>query len=316
MELKVGNLIAKSGEKIQDYLEIMNTDLRVPCTLINGASDGKTVAITAGTHGGEYPGIEAAIQLAKELTPEAVKGQLIILHPYNLPAFEAKLQYLNPYDGKNLNREFPGIAKGTMTQRMAYTLTQEVHSQADFYMDLHGGDIHEDLVPFVIYPKVGTDEVTRVSREAAALLGVPYVCGSQSTNGTFGSAALNGVPGFLSEIGGRGLWTEQEVSDYIRGVKNVLSYLRVLNDSPRQLCKVDYIEKMNGLDATESGCWYPAVKPGQKIAKGQKLGEIRDFFGKILAEYNAPSDGTMLYVVSSLAINTGDPIVAWGEYKA
>jgi len=81
-----------------------------------------------------------------------------------------------------------------MTQRMAYFVTQENQSQADFSIDQHGGDIHEDLFPFVIYPEVGIYEVTRVSRETAALLGVPYVCGSQSTNGTFGSSAPIGVP--------------------------------------------------------------------------------------------------------------------------
>jgi len=96
----------------------------------------------------------------------------------------------------------------------------------------------------------------------------------------------------------------------------VLSYLGVLNDSPRQLYEVEYIEKMNSLNATETGCWYPAVKPGQKIGKNENIGGIRDFFGNTLAEYNAPSDGKMLYVVSSPAINTGDPIVAWGENKA
>ena len=96
----------------------------------------------------------------------------------------------------------------------------------------------------------------------------------------------------------------------------VLSYLGVLNETPRQICEVEYVERMNGLDATETGCWYPAVKPGQKISKDQKLGEIRDYFGKTLVEYTAPCDGTMLYVISSLAINTGDPIVAWGEYQA
>ena len=39
---------------------------------------------------------------------------------------------------------------------------------------------------------------------------------------------------------------------------------------------------------------------------------IRDYFGKVLGEYFAPQDGVMMYVISSLAINVGDPIVALG----
>ena len=313
MELNVGNLRAHAGEKVQDFLTILNTEEKVPCTLINGTGEGKTVVITAGTHGGEYPGIEAAIRLAGELTPDKIKGQLVILHPFNLPALKAKLQYLTPYDGKNLNREFPGIALGTFTQRMAYTATQEFHAQADFYMDLHGGDIHEDLEPFVIYPTVGSDEVTRISREAAACMGLKYVSGSVSTNGTFGSAALKGVPGFLSEIGGCGVWNETEVQDYIKGVKNVLRYLKVLDGKVEENQNLALLTRMVGISATTSGCWYPSVSPGNPVKSGEKVGEIRDFFGRQLKEYFAEVDGVLLYVVSSLAISEGDPIIAIGE---
>jgi predicted deacylase len=87
MTLKVGNIEVKK----QGFLNIINSEIKVPYTVINGNKEGKTVSITGGTHGGEYPGIEAAIRLAKELTPEMIQGELIILHPCNLPAFHAKL---------------------------------------------------------------------------------------------------------------------------------------------------------------------------------------------------------------------------------
>lgn len=313
MDLVVGNLTAKEGEKVQGFFEIQNTNIKAPCTLINGEKSGKTVVITAGTHGGEYPGIEAAIRLATELTPKDLHGCLIIMHPYNIPAFEAKLQYLNPIDGKNLNREFPGSATGTVTQKMAYAATTELHGQADFYMDLHGGDIHEDLMPFVIYPTIGSEEVTRISREAASCMGIEFITPSSSENGTFGSAAIRGVPGFLSEIGGSGLWSEKEVGDYMNGVRNVLKYLGVLAGEVEKLSEVTYLKKTHGLDATADGCWYPAISQGTWVKKDQKVGEIKDFFGKKLADYFSPSDGVVFYVASSLAINQNNPLVAIGE---
>jgi predicted deacylase len=48
------------------------------------------------------------------------------------------------------------------------------------------------------------------------------------------------------------------------------------------------------------------------VKKGQKLGEIRDFFGTVKAEYFADSDGIVLYLVTSLAILTNDPLCAIG----
>ena len=95
-DLKVGSLSAAVGSKVQGYLEVEGTPVKMPITLINGVNEGKTVVITGGTHGGEYPGVEASIRLAKTLQPADVSGQLIIVHPVNVPAFQAKLQYVGP----------------------------------------------------------------------------------------------------------------------------------------------------------------------------------------------------------------------------
>src|SRR5665647_1394106 len=225
---KVANLSVEQGKKVQGFLNVYNSEIEMPITLINGAKPGKTVVITGGTHGGEYPGIETAIRLASQLNPEEISGKIAIVHPVNVRAFLAKMQYVGPDDGKNLNRLFPGKATGTFSERIAYTITTELFSQADFYMDLHGGDLHEALVPFVIYSLAGKPEVRKISEAAAAMMGVKYLVGSMSVTGSFGSAAVLGIPGFLAEIGQCGLWSEEEVLSYLKGVKNVLKYLEVL----------------------------------------------------------------------------------------
>ncbi|MDP3488490.1 MAG: M14 family metallopeptidase [Bacillota bacterium] len=309
---EVGNLSVAPGNKLQGFLQVANSDLTMPVTLINGAALGKTVVITSGVHGGEYPGIEAAIRLAKSLDAKDICGRVAIVHPVNTTAFQAKLQYVAPLDGKNLNRMFPGRALGTISERIAYTISTELHAQADFYMDLHGGDIHEALVPFVLYPAFAGEDIAEVSRSAAALLGVPYVVGSYSATGTFGSAAAQGVPGFLGEIGQCGVWTEEQVEAYMRGVINILKHLDVVAGVVEDLGPVTYLPRMVGTNADHTGCWYPSVQPGDQVQMGQKIGEIRDYFGTTLGEYSATLSGTVLYVISSLAINVGDPIVAIG----
>ncbi|MCE5196131.1 MAG: succinylglutamate desuccinylase/aspartoacylase family protein [Negativicutes bacterium] len=309
---KVANLSVEQGKKIQGFLKVYNSEVEMPITLINGAKPGKTVVITGGTHGGEYPGVETAIRLASQLNPDEVSGRIAIVHPVNVRAFLAKTQYVGPDDGKNLNRLFPGKATGTFSERIAYTITSELFSQADFYMDLHGGDIHEALVPFVLYSVAAKADVQKISEEAAAAMGIKYVVGSMSVTGSFGSAAVSGIPGFLAEIGQCGLWSEEEVLVYLKGVKNVLRYLRVLSGEPKNLGSTVILPKMIGSAAEQTGCWYPAVKPGDLVVKGQKLGEIRDYFTNTLGEYFASQDATVLYVISSLAINIGDPIVAIG----
>ncbi len=298
------------NSKSRGFIPVAGTPVEMPFTFIHGAKTGKAILLTAGVHGGEYPCIETAIQLANELDPADVSGMILIIHPVNPAAFLARMQYYGPFDGKNLNRVFPGKATGTVSERIAY----QVHlfqQAADFFLDLHGGDIHEGLVPFAIYSELGGKEVAAQSRQASALLGFPYVVGSVSDNGSIGAAAKVGTPGFLAELGKCGRWNQNEVDQYKAAVVNVLRSLAVIPGDIQHF-EVEFLEKMLVTTATADGCWYPAVALEDHVKKGQKLGEIRDYFGIMQAEYFSDSDGIILYLVTSLAIMTNDPLCAVG----
>lgn len=299
-----------SGTKSQGYITVEGTPVSMPATVIEGAKSGKQILITAGVHGGEYPCIETAIQLAKIIDPKKVAGTIVIIHPVNVPAFLAKLQYYGPYDGKNLNRVFPGKATGTVSERMAYRVHQ-LQQAADFYIDLHGGDIHESLVPFVIYSNLGEASASERSKKASAALGFPYVVGSVSDNGSIGAAAKAGTPGFLAELGQCGRWTTEEVTRYREATCNVLRHLEVLTGEVKTT-DVTFLKKMVVMTAEQEGCWYAFKNLEERVKKGEVLGEIRDFFGNVLQQYAAEEDGILLYVVTSLAITKGDPLTAIG----
>jgi len=61
-----------------------------------------------------------------------------------------------------------------------------------------------------------------------------------------------------------------------------------------------------------TGCWYPEKKPGDRFQKGEKLGEIRDYFGRSLFTETAPTDGVLLYQCASLNIIEKGPMVSYG----
>ena len=309
--LQANNISVEPGKKSTGLISVPGTPVEMPTTLICGQKPGKNILITGGVHGGEYPCIETAIRLAGQLEPSEISGTLLIIHPVNTPAFLARMQYYGPYDGKNLNRVFPGKAKGTVSERIAYSVHQ-LQQRADFYIDLHGGDIHEALIPFVIYSKVGEEKVTQASKEASVALGFPYVVGSVSDNGSIGGAAAVGTPGFLAELGMCGRWSEEEVHTYVEAVRNVLRYLGTLEGEVVENLGVQFMDKMSVLKAQHDGCWYPFKALEDEVKKGEKIGEIRDFFGQTLSEYYAETDGLLLYLVTSLAIMNGDPLAAIG----
>lgn len=301
----------EAGTKTRGFIPVPGTPVEMPCTIICGTRPGRQILITGGVHGGEYPCIETAIQLGLHLQPAEISGTVVVVHPVNPPAFFAKLQYYGPYDGKNLNRVFPGKALGTASERIAYVVSQ-LQQCSDFFIDLHGGDIHEALLPFVIYSRLGGDEVAAQSREVSSFLGFPYVVGSVSDNGSIGGAANSGVPGLLAELGMCGRWSAEEVEEYIEAVRNTLRGLGVIEGTFVRHEDVKYLDSMQVLTAQHTGCWYPSKELGEEVASGEKLGEIRDFFGEVLSTYYAERGGILLYVVTSLAIVTGDPLCAVG----
>lgn len=147
--LHIRGLEVERGNKLRTCLPVLDTTIEIPITIINGRNDGPTLLITAGIHGGEYPGIAAAMELGRDITPEDISGCLIMMHPVNIQGFWARRAFVVPEDGKNLNREFPGDVNGTLSQKTAWLLSQHFFPLADFYVDMHSGDIHEELHPYV-----------------------------------------------------------------------------------------------------------------------------------------------------------------------
>ena len=60
------------------------------------------------------------------------------------------------------------------------------------------------------------------------------------------------------------------------------------------------------------GFWYPAVSVNEAVAEGQELGVVKDWEGRVLQRATAEADGRVLFIVSSLAINANDPLLAVG----
>ena len=120
--LCIGALQAESGTKTNGYYTVPKTLHRIPVTIINGAKDGKIILITSGIHGGEYPGIQTAIELSQELNPADVQGAIIILHPVNTQAFLQRVAGVIPEDGENLNRVFPELWEGPLLIKQHFPL--------------------------------------------------------------------------------------------------------------------------------------------------------------------------------------------------
>jgi predicted deacylase len=303
---------ARPGEKVSRSIELTigEESISFPLFIIHGKKDGPTLAITAGIHGTEYAGIEAALRLGRTLDPKEVHGRVVILPIANMPSFRKRTIYVGPHDKKNLNRVFPGKREGSFSEALAYQIFHEVIGKGDFYIDLHGGDMIEALVPFVIYPPSGNSEVDKASLSMAESFGIELVVKSEMKGSTISSASKAGIPAILTEAGGQGIWNEGTVNIHMTGVKRVMGQLGMMKEKPD--VRPTKVFPFPWLHSEYDGLFYPRVGIGEKISTGQKLGSVCDYFGRALQSAVSPTDGTVLFLVTSLAINKGDPLLGIG----
>ncbi|MBD8047561.1 M14 family metallopeptidase [Clostridium faecium] len=288
--------------KKQGFLEVAHTEIRLPFTLISGKQKGKTILITAGVHGAEYVGIETSKNLSRIIEPKDVTGRIIIIHTVNCSGFRERLSAVTAEDGENLNRIFPGDERGNISQRLAHFILTSLSKKVDFYIDMHGADLHGNIRPLVFYPVAVDKEVSKIAKEAAQASGFPYLVASTAKNGSYSRAALEGTPSILTELGGMGIWSKEEVDSYTDKILNVLDYLQIHRTNSSEDMDITYFEPVNEILSKEEGFWYPFFKTGDGIKKGEKIGEIKDVFDNLLGEYHSPTDGIVLYQTVALSV--------------
>lgn len=313
-ELRVGTLSVRPGSRASARQELVADGHRIsiPILAINGKAPGITLAVTGGIHGAEYASIAAALQVGQTLEPDKLRGRVIIAPVANMPAFQARSIYICPLDGKNLNRVFPGKADGTASEQLAYWLFENVIRQANYYVDMHGGDLIEALLPFTLYHRTGNPAVDEVSWEIAKVYGIRYIMRSEGKGSTFSAASEAGIPAILTEAGGQGIWRPEDVSQHITGLNRLMRHLNMIDGPAPEPLPTESLEQFIWLRSEHDGFYYPQVSVGDPVRKGQALGRVTDFEGNVLQSVVAPADGRVLFLVSSLAINKTDPLLSIG----
>lgn len=309
-------------EKKKEMLEYMTPDgkkILFPVATIKGVYPGPEFVITAGIHGAEYPGIAAAIRIFRELEPEQVHGTLTIVTISSVEAFEKRSMFVCPWDGKNPNRFFPGKKDGTYTDVMVNLLFEEIISKADYHLDLHGGDMVENLDPFSLYHMGADEEVNRKSREMAVYYGLPNLIATTSegtwpdAGANYANSAEHGIPSIITEVGKIGQLEKEDVEIHLRGIRNVLKYAGVLDGAPDKPENIVEYENFVWLYTPVKGIFYCDVKVAQEIKKGQTVGHMEDYFGTFLMDIKAPVDGKVLFLTTSPAMKENGLIMGIGE---
>lgn len=311
--LTLADLHAEPGSRAFGLLplDLGPTTVDLPVVVVNGALPGPRVGATAGIHGAEYVSIAALRRVAMSVDPATMTGSLVALLVANPPAFVARSIYVDPLDDRNLNRSFPGDWEGGPSERLAAWIQTNVIAPSDRFIDCHCGDMNEALVSFVGIEHTGDAAVDAVTEAMAEAYGLDHIVIGPLPGSTTTAAASLGIPAVLGEVGGQGLWPESDVALHEAGLRRALKAAGLVPEAPDEPRRATRRLGMDvWLRAEASGCWMPGVQVGEQVERGQRLGEVQDPFGRTLQVVEAPIDGTILFIVTSLAMNEDDPLLA------
>ena len=241
----------------------------------------------------------------------------------NLASFAQKVPHINPVDGKNMNRFYPGNASGTQTERVLWAIGKEVVANCDYLIDLHGGDLDENLRRYSYWPVTGKDKLDATTRAMALAFGLDHII-IQKNLGTAvpGATSLSrfaidlGKPTLIAEAGHAGTVYAEDVDALALGTANLMRHLKMLPGEVKPVEHPVWIGQITTVHSEHEGIFYPLAVPEAYVAQGMRLGYITDYFGNKIEDVAAPASGVIVYICSVPSMSKGGTVAYVGEIAA
>ncbi|MDU9048455.1 MAG: succinylglutamate desuccinylase/aspartoacylase family protein [Candidatus Electrothrix sp. Rat3] len=269
--------------------------------------DGPIVFVTGALHGDEINGCGAIRQLIQDDNLQIRQGTVVLIPVLNLPAFERHSRYLP--DRRDLNRSFPGSAEGSLAGRMAFTIFNEIVKRCDYGIDLHTASVRRTN-----YPTVRGDLTAPEVRRLAEAFGAEIIMNSQGPKNSFRrEACAAGCPTIIME--GGEVWKVEPgiVETAVRGVKNVLRELNMLEGKIESPAYQIVIERSKWIRAERGGFLDFHIKPGDIVKQGQPIATNTTILGESQDTLYAPFNGVVMGMTSLPSISPGEPICNLGK---
>src|SRR5256714_1485095 len=302
----VGTAVAQRGAVAYGTLDVpaaSDAATSIPVIVVNGAKDGPVVAFVAGSHGTEYTSIIALTRLVSRIDPAKLEGTVIVAPPINVASFEQMTVHLNPVDRKGMNGQYPGDAGGTQTQRALAMVAEQIVKRAGTIVDLHGGDLDEDLVSYSYWMRGGKAEQDAASRALTLAFGLDRVivndvdlASPAAARSLSGYALSLGKTVVVAEAGANGRVESEDVAALVEGSLNVIGALHMIERQVTPVASPVWVGAGERVRAKEPGIFTPAVRGGTYVSAGARLGTMSDYYGRRTADIVAPLSGLVTFI--------------------
>ncbi|MGA9716581.1 MAG: succinylglutamate desuccinylase/aspartoacylase family protein [Aeromicrobium sp.] len=290
---------------------VTGADVDLPVRVVHGREDGPTVWINAAIHGDEAVGVEVVRQVLAGIDPKTLRGTLIAVPIVNVLGFMTGDRYLP--DRRDLNRSFPGSARGSLAGRIAHLMMNEVVAKSTVGIDLHtGSDRRTNL------PQIRTDLEDPETRELAEAFAAPVMLHARLRDGSLRHAARErGAKVLLYEAGEAWRMDPWAIDAGVVGVRRVLAHLAMVDPVDEEAPAASQESWRSAwVRARGTGMLHLEARLGQQVEKGERLGGLFDSFGKRVRLVHADRDGIVIGHTEAPLVNSGDAVIHLAEVTA
>ncbi|QTH63090.1 succinylglutamate desuccinylase/aspartoacylase family protein [Psychrosphaera ytuae] len=277
-----------------------DADVTIPVQIFRAKRPGPTVFISAAIHGDELNGIEIIRRFISNPKFKLLRGTLIAVPMVNVYGVVNQSRYMP--DRRDLNRSFPGSAKGSLASRVANKFMTEIVQKCDYGIDLHTGAIHRSNLP-----QIRANLKDPETNELAQMFGVPVVLNSELLEGSLREAAADSDTKILLYEAGEALrFDEFSIRAGVKGLSNILRHFGMLRRSHQKKLTCAVANSSKWYRASASGIVNNKKSLGDKVEKGDVLAEIGSPYGEVFSNVIADKNGIVIGMQNIPLVQEGE----------
>ncbi|MGF1510341.1 MAG: succinylglutamate desuccinylase/aspartoacylase family protein [Myxococcota bacterium] len=280
------------------------SQVSIPVAVIHGRLDGPCVWISAAIHGDELNGVPVVRRVLRRIDPKQFAGTLILVPVVNVFGLINESRYLP--DRRDLNRSFPGSARGSLASQLAHLFMTEVVHRCDFGLDLHSGSGGRTNLP-----QIRCDLDEPATRDAAMAFAPPIIVHSSLRDGSLREAAReHGVPVLLYETGEAKRFDRVGIDLGCQGALRVLHKLEMLRGEAPQAAKFPPViaRSTSWLRTRRGGFCEMRVELGRRVETGDTVAVVYDALSRAETKIQSHIDGFVIGHRSEALVHKGDAI--------
>lgn len=300
---------------------LLDSEFDCEVTDIVGDLPGPRLCVLAGMHVNEVSSIEAARQLERSFDPARLAGTVSIISVLNTPAWKERAIGICPVDSKNINFCFPGDPSGSFSERLANDLLANWSADAACVVDVHGGDLGEDLMRYSICQMTGDSAFDQRALTFAHCFDVEAIVALEPSYMATAGRSVTALArarrfGGFAEAGQGGIVAPMDVAVHRDGVLRIAEVLE-MTTAPSELARNSppaprLLTGYAWVAIPVTGWATVHMAAGDAVERSQRIATISSLHGGDTISIDAPESGVVLWCDTHPAVSQGANIAGIG----